>query len=331
MRQGFTPKAMGQKPYFRPSLNQTKVNPEQLISRYVYQHGEISLQGLGTIKLTESLPDADFLQKHKDLPVSGLEYTYKPSVTTTPEFIKFYAEQRGKIQSLADSDIQAYLQMAVQLLNIGNPFEIRGLGSLSKQNDGRLIFTPGHYISPRDNEEAPANRFRERQNVEDNRTILNRQPDEQEANKGKLLKVLGGVIGAVLVLAAGWWIYATFVSPKNTAPATEADTAIAADTITQTTQVAPDTSALTAAPAAPVVDSVSAFNWKAYFRTETGKEKALAVMQNYSKIKSQVYMETVDSNNYSYYVLVSGSLRDTARITDSLKRFFARPVSLSKQ
>lgn len=304
---------------------------EQLITRYTYQHKTISLQGIGTINMAEAPADAEQLMRIKDTPVSGLDFVYQPNVTTTPEFVKFYGEQRGKIASLATSDIQAFLQMAVQLLNIGNPFEIKGIGTLNKQNDGRLQMTPGYYTSFREGEEGPS-RFKERAQPHDARVAASRLPDDDERaprSQGRgMVRVLVGSIAAILILGAGFWIFS--LTRSNSAndiakdSVSQPDDALVTNTDTASL-FAPDTTAIAAEP-----DPNTPQDFKAFFREEQGTERALLV-QSWYKNNSAVRMETTDSMTYRFYVDARAAAVDTARVKDSLRQVLRRPVRIERK
>jgi hypothetical protein len=300
---------------------------EQYITRFVYQHKEITLQGIGIIKLDDVVPDQEYLQKHKSLPITSLIFEHKPSVATTPAFIKYYSETRGKILSLAENDVEAFLGMALQFLNIGNPVEFKGLGTLTKQKDGSFVMAPGYFIVLKEDENN--NRFKDRVVSEEagGDTNFFGKKEPQSSNSAKLIIAIA--IGAIVVLA-GWWLYTTFLKE----PAETASTASTTDTlnvpqqvVTPPTTAVPDTNA-TNTTAITNVDSGMVQKWKAVFREELDKTKALQVWANYQKVSTPVQMETADSASFRFFVVIESSLRDATRKSDSLSRFFARPVKL---
>jgi len=303
------------------------VTVEQLITRYVYQHGEISLQGIGTIKLLDAVPEAEYLQKHRLVVINGLEFVHQKTAVTTPDFVKYYATQRGKIASLAVNDIEAFLNMAIQFLNIGNPFEIKGLGTLSKINDGTLLMAPGFFVITK--EEEATGKLKERQADADEKTGANFY-GEKEQQSGPLVKILLAVLLVIVVIAGGWWLYSSFIKSK---PATEETTAGNADTllVPQANTAIDSPSVASTSQVAPVLDSNTVVGWKAFFRNTTGKESATAVFATLKKrIATPVYMETDDSATFHYYVLLQSATKDTAVKRDSIGRFFKSPVRLEK-
>jgi hypothetical protein len=301
------------------------VTVEQLITLFVYQHGEISLQGIGHIRLLDAVPDAEYIQKNKSVPITGIEFKHVKTAATSPDFIRFYATQRGKIASLAENDIEAYLSMAVQFLNIGNPFEIKGLGALAKNKDGVLSLTPGYFLAIK--AEEAMGKLKER-HVED---PAHHGPgaayDEEKRNRmSPQTKGILAIVLLVLLVVVGWWMYKAFVATPETA-STESLSPVNTDTLVAQ-QV---DSAATAQPAPALPDSLQPRNWKVIFR-ETSNVKKAIVLNQFDTLKQQlktpVYLETTDSVRFTFYTISSSAVKDTAQLRDSLRRYFKRPVRL---
>lgn len=293
---------------------------EQLITIFVYQHGEISLQGIGRIRLTDAVPDSEYLQKNKSVPITGIEFTHQKTATTSPEFIRFYAAQRGKIASLAENDIEAALIMALQFLNIGNPFEIKGLGTLSKNKDGLLTLTPGYFMAIK--AEEAAGKLKERQVEEPSGSAM-----EQDTRRklSPIVKLVLGILLFVLLAVAGWWMYKAFVAAPNNS--TELTATIPATDTMVAQQI--DSSAIVQPAVLP--DSLQPRNWKVIFR-ETSTVKKDIVLNQFDTLKMQlktpVYLETTDSVRFTFYTISNSAVKDTAQLRDSLRRYFKRPVKL---
>lgn len=310
---------------------------DQLITRFVYQHGEISLQGIGTIKLLDAIPDTEYLQKHKLTPIQGLEFVHQKTAQTTPAFVKFYAEQRGKIASLAENDVEAYLSMASQFLNIGNPVELKGLGTIAKQKDGTLVMNPGYFIAAKD--DGPAPKFRERHQKTAADYAAEKEAEEQTEQRNKTLRGVLMALAAVAVLAIGWWIYKSGIGR-------EADTAIVAtDSGLSATDLSADTSALR--PLAPDTslqnagdtsrrqvlagigtDTSTVYNWKAVVLKISSRRRADSLYN--AKYKSYAMPMELDSASGVYRIVTRFQARtvDTAAKKQYYQTFFARSVGI---
>ncbi len=50
---------------------------------------------------------------------------------------------------MASADLDSFLMLGRQFLNIGKPFTLEGLGTLDKAQTGELFFIPGQFITPK--------------------------------------------------------------------------------------------------------------------------------------------------------------------------------------
>lgn len=57
--------------------------------------------------------------------------------------VSYIMQQTGKIRPLAVGDLESYLELVKQFLNLGKPFIIEGLGVLKKNQSGEVMFQPG--------------------------------------------------------------------------------------------------------------------------------------------------------------------------------------------
>ena len=63
--------------------------------------------------------------------------------------ISFIAQQTGKIKPLATADLDSYVILSKQFLNIGKPLTIEGIGTIQKNQQGDYEFIPGIFITPK--------------------------------------------------------------------------------------------------------------------------------------------------------------------------------------
>lgn len=291
---------------------------EQLLIRFIYREGQVQLHGIGTISLSGAIPDDELLEKNRNIPVQGLAFTTNKTEATTPAFIEYYARERGKTRYLAQNDIDAYLSVISQFLNIGSTYEIKGLGTLSKLQDSSLAMKPGMYIPQNQHPSV-------RPGLPNLPVSLPNIPIKKIHIKKDMaesaMKIFFLVIVCLLLLAGAWWGYHRIAAQGYfSGGQAQADTVKTTQTLPETRQ---DSAAITKTATA------SELSWKAVFRQINGKEKALRVYSTMtSKIATPIFMETSDSVVFNYYVLLKSSLEDTARRKDSVRIFFGRPITL---
>jgi uncharacterized protein YxeA len=297
---------------------------EELLVKYIYQNKKVSLEGFGTVLLTAAVPDTETINKNRHIPIEGLQFEHNLRAQTDDSFVAFYAQQKGKIKPLALSDIESHLQLARQLINIGNPYVVDGLGSFEKQNNGSVLLIPGYYYSPQSSHAPLPGKLKERVDVSDKRREI------EEENEGGGLspavkKVLIGIVTVLLIAIAGWFIWSKFAeSTTNTEPTAVTPSIDSNDLVKiDSPSINADSTNITT----PVTAENSLPKWKAYFRQITEKEDALRKFKMYAGNKT-VMMETDDSVTFRLFVIIDSPISDTARKVDSLRRFFARNVRL---
>jgi hypothetical protein len=307
---------------------------DQLITQFVYQHGEISLQGIGTIKLLDAIPDSEYLQKHKLTPIQGLEFIHQKTAVTTPAFVQYYAEQRGKIAPLAEKDVASYLNTALQFLNIGNPVELKGLGTIAKQKNGTLVMTAGYFIAPKDDRPAP--KFRERYQKTAADYAAEKAAEQQTAQRNKTLRGVLMALAAVAVLAIGWWIYKSGMGGEADTTVAATDSGLSASDLNVDTSalrpLIPDTTmqvaneSVASTPAAG--DTNTLYNWKAIVLKISSRRRADSLYN--AKYKTYAMPMELDSANGLYRIVTRFQARtvDTAAKKQYYQAFFARSIDI---
>ncbi len=299
---------------------------EQILLLYIYQNKKLSLNLFGTIELESVVPDPEIIRKERAIPVDGLHFTFDPTVKTDEAFIHFYASEKGKILPLAISDIDLQLYQAKQIVNIGNPFDITGIGKIVKLDDGKLAIQPGYFTIPPVSGSGRPVVLRERAPIAPLPKGEREKKSESLTQKQKqiiFLSVLGVLAVAII------WAFIKFALPMFQ-DSTENLPVAVVNADTSTTQTADtlskiDTNAIT--PPA-VLDSLALQPWKAII----GRAFSLAAAQTRTaKLKSfghNVMIETSDSSNFFLYIPIQASVSDTTRQRDSLAKFFAYPVKI---
>lgn len=302
---------------------------EQILLLYIYQHKKISLNLFGTIELEGTIPEPDVIRKDRHLPVEGLKFTFDPHVVTDEAFVHFYASEKGRIIPLSASDIDLHLSMAKQIVNIGNPFDIVGVGKIVKMDNGKLTMIPGIFTIPpisgsgrpavlRERVQAPPLPKGERDKIRENST-LNLKP-------AQLLAIIGSVLGVVILI----WAIFKFIIPQMKAG--QPEPGVATQSIDSGLNV-PETMASDTPTNSAIVplDSAALLSWKAYIGQTNNRNFAEERLRRYKSYGHNVLLEIPDSNNFKIYITLQSSLADTSRQRDSLAKFFAYPVKLERQ
>lgn len=289
---------------------------EQLLVQYLYNNKEVSLQGIGTFRLAHSVVLPADNDKDFSIPADGISFTYDPKTPEDDALINFIVQQTRKIKPLASADLDSYIMLSKQFLNIGKPLRIEGIGTLLKNQAGQYDFTPGQYITPKI--EPAVKPLKEK--LDDDVSFR-----AAEERKPVNVKKWALIIGLLLVLAGGgyatWWYFtnkahnkATFEQPKpekETATAPDSNKTVSTRPPDSTTQ---NTTTKPADPNSPL--------FKVVFMTTTDKFKAIARMSQQLARGHKVIMYTADSITYKLAEPFILPLSDTLRVKDSLAKWY---------
>jgi hypothetical protein len=306
-----------------------KISP--CIALYLQEKKNLNLEGFGRFYLdsTQVLPDPT----EKGGVIVPASYDYTPTVPTDPEFIDFVIKETGKIRPLAIADLETYISLAKQLLNISKPFVIDGVGTLVKTTAGHYEFISGNYEPPKISTDDREKRLRQAKEV--NREAVNyenRRAKEKStaANKGLLKKVLGIFILLLILGGAGWAVY-NFILKKDKNAVEQSNktvTPIQTETVTNATNTdtskKTDTSKLTAL-ATPVINGQ--IQYKVVVNV-LDRQKAQERFKKLNEWGSKPIMYTKDSTNFKIAFLVRSLPQDSVKIKDSIQRNFITPQDI---
>jgi hypothetical protein len=225
---------------FSLSQNPFVVKLPQLLSQFLYQTKKLDLPGIGSFTLDPNVVipgDAD-----KDMQTIASGISFKNTIIREPDdaLVSFIKEHTGKMKPLAASDLDFFLTSGKQLMNIGKPFYLEGIGVLMQNKEGKLDFTPGEYSRAKLEDHEAEKRERGggpgRFGGSGSKTVIeesnpaHRSHHEQEPKSNTMRQVvLLTVIIAGLVII-GWGGYTLY--KKNTVPEPAADRSPVADTTT---------------------------------------------------------------------------------------------------
>lgn len=288
---------------------------DQVFIYYLLKHKELPLQGIGIFKLEGAVSEPSDPSKPFVIPGDAISFTYNPRTGEDPNLVNFITETTGKIKPLASADLDSYLTLGRQFINIGKPMILPNIGTIEKTNAGDLVFKGGQYVMERITPNKVTTEIEEAEPIE-SETFSDFPSQKRSGSRGflylLLLIILGFIVWAV-------WKYAFNTPEESTITHTDVTplTASSPETGQDSAQVAAISSDLSMKPASDTIG----------FKIVVGIYKTRAAGQNRlndMKLSNRnVIMYTTDSINYKIAEPFPNlPLSDSTRIKDSMRRFY---------
>ncbi len=281
--------------------------------------------GIFTLDPNAVIPD----EHNKDIHATalGIEFKIAPVTQADDDLIEYIRVHTGKIKPLAIADLESYLTLGTQLLNIGKPFYLEGIGTLTKDNQGRFVFTPGEYavVKPETDEPEKTEKHGKR------KSVLEESHFEPQPNQArKLLLIAALVVALVLIGWGGYHLYR-----KNNVAGNEIEnTAARADTAA----LKPDSSAIASTDSlsgkkpdtTQTVSTGDSVLYKFNVLETANKFRALKRYNQLHSFDLRVFLYTADSSFFKVYFRFPALPRDTTHIKDSLRRVYAHEITIER-
>jgi hypothetical protein len=289
---------------------------EQLLVQHFYITKKVTLQGIGTFTLSPDFILPADNDKEIVLPENAVSFQFNPRATEDEALIDYIVQQTRKIKPLASADLESYLTLASQFLNIGKPLKIEGIGMLEKRQNGQYFFSQGEFINTKV-EEAEV---KLKEKTQDDISFAN-EGSNASGNK-KLLIGIAAVAGIALIVWAAWY----FLNKKKAATAS-GETAVeqtsvippVTDTITKDTtallQQKPDSNQIQVA----TVNSGGAYTFKVVIKNYPSLLPAQKAYERLSSYGHKLILYTTDSVNYKVAMPFTRPLTDTTYAKDSVR------------
>lgn len=305
-----------------------------LLTRFLYEHKKLNLPGIGSFTLDPSVVIPENPEKNTHETIEGIEFRHLPVYKADDELIDFIKLHTGKIKPLAEADLESYLTLGIQLLNIGKPFYFDGIGAIVKSQEGGYEFTPGEYSIIKPDEQD----F-EKEKADRKKAVFEEKHGDQQPESnglGKFMLVIGIIGGLVLIGWGGYHLYKTNTYSEN--PGTNSGISqepekAKNDTVVANTQPAsqPDTAGIKSTAntqlTKPAGDSVA---YKFVILATGKKYRALKRYEQLLSYSLNVKMETIDSTYFKLYFNIPAFPKDTVYIKDSLNRVYATKVFIER-
>jgi hypothetical protein len=309
-----------------------------LLCQYLYQNKELVLEGFGVFHLDPSVSPND--TKEPQQVYQGITFEDNPKIKTPPDLIDFLVQNSGKMKPLAISDLEAFLTTGRELLNIGKPLILNGIGTLTGYRV--LEFTPGPF-TPMRLDGGKDTHFRERVATSEDELFAHDDSGHHSRTtspQGRALLITAAAL--IVLLLVGYGVYRFAFHKKDGSAATDSTSQIQPvdnnapaaqkDTTTQpkadTTHPAAPNGATAVAPAPATVATTSGGPVTFEMLIQSFSDPAKA-HRRYDSLKiwgHNVVLETHDSTHLDIVMPFNAPLSDTTRIRDSLTTFFGHRV-----
>ena len=285
---------------------------EQLIVQYLYSNKKVTLQDIGVFNIASEIIIPEDSDKDIVLPVDAIQFVYDPKAPVDDGLVAFIMESTRKIKPLAYSDLESFIILNKQFLNIGKPLIFEGMGTLHKTQGGDYAFkqaTTSHVTT----EEMPkliTEKVKEK-------ISFATPPKENNgtANKNILWILLAVVV--ILVMAAAIFFFNKNKTEEGIVVATE-------NVVIDTLPVAKKDTVLNqntnVIPVNTVINNTNRFY--IVIKEYTDLATAENSLKNYVRSGSQVILTTKDSVNYKLRMPFMKPLSDTLILKDSLSKIF---------
>jgi hypothetical protein len=301
----------------------------QLLSQYLYQTKKLDLPGIGSFTLDADAVIPQESDRIGQMAATGIRFRNAVIPAADDSLINFIKEHTGKMKSLTEADLDFYLTTGRQLLNIGKPFYLDGIGTLIKTKEGGLEFAPGDYMVARLEEHSP-----ERRAAGLDEPAREREAQGNSTKQGVLLVLI--IVGLAVIGWAGYYLYKrnSFSEPVEKQAVVLPDTSKSGSSRTagqvDTVSKAKDSAA--AKPTAPTPDAPvpavpppGAAMYRFVILSTDNKHHALRRYNQLLGYQLNIKMDQKDSAWFKLYFPIAALPKDTAYIKDSLSDTYAAP------
>lgn len=291
-----------------------------LIHQYLEEQQTVTLEKIGTLNLTptssiDNLPSA----------ANIIDFQFDKRAITSPGLIEFIAQKMQKNKNLVQSDLESYLELMRQVINIGKAYEIERIGTFRIGKFNEYGFTAFDFSQLTDQQKNSNKKADKQQNV----PLLEKNTGNKQLLMLLALLIVLGVLGVI-----GWGSYTLLTANK----AKEKDALQYVDTVAGTTTpvtTIQDTIRKLAIPSDTSTTSTiitDSANYRLIFETTTSAARASYRTAQLIKFgnKNTAYDSLRTDTGFIYHLYFKMKLNtsDTARARDSIQRFLQRRVRI---
>ncbi len=291
---------------------------EQFISDYLNEYKEVSLDKIGTVKLTAGYVDE---QNHS----MNADFIFDRKAVTSPELTNYIAQKTSKNKMLIASDLESHFTQAREFINTGKTYEIGNAGFIKKNNSGIYELLPASQaVKAQKNFSKPVQQRR-----------------QQKKTASSAVQIFTLLIVLAILCGLGWEAYQFFVKKPPVDSVAENEQAVGdstANSIDSTNKK--DTATIIAIKPAdttkPIVQSTvyknnDTVNIKYIFERTNLLLRAQTRTVKLIGYGNDARYDSIANNPgklYSLYILKRTRISDTAKIKDSIAKFLQKPVEI---
>jgi hypothetical protein len=290
-----------------------------LIPLYLAQMKNIELQGLG--RFTFNGEEAILSQEDIVFPEGSLQFEADSRTGLSEDLIRYLMEKSGKVRSLVISDLDSFIQLGIQFLNLGKPFEIPGIGQVKRNGNGKFEFMQGPPLRTKIELREPSNR--ETTSQENNisfRSEKKKAETFRHKNRVIAISILAVFLITYLLIECNRKTTETGNKVKLTAREVPAEKAILNTT--------PPSQAIAVDSTNPAIDSSMQLmprGFRIVVKEYNSYSRALAFKRLLER-NHEVIVFTGDSIHFKVAIPFDEPVTDTTRIRDSIRSILGIPV-----
>lgn len=299
-----------EKHYFqRKKVNQYDL----LIADYLSENKSVSFEKIGTLSFFDNSNAAE-----PPVPKGALQFKYDKKAITDPGLIDYIAQRASKNKGLILSDLESYIELMRQFINIGKPYEMESVGVFKLAKSNEYEFTA--YDSTTNTEEQKKPR---KQYASGSSPLV----AEKSSNRSALMLLAMLIVLAVLGVI-GWGAYKLFVTKSNSN--INKDTMAAAENVIDTTANS-NTANLSKGTASLIRKDTA--DYKFIFEnttSETRARKRTEQLRNLGNASGVDSLVTDTGRVYQLYLKLRLHYADTARAKDSIQKYLQRSIKITE-
>jgi hypothetical protein len=287
---------------------------EQLIVQYLYSNKKVTLQDIGTFSIASDVNIPLDNEKDSVLPEDYIQFVYDPKASVDGGLVDYIIAHTRKIKPLATSDLESYVMLNKQFLNIGKPLILEGIGTLQKAQTGIYTFAQAgnSHVMLSETPKVVTEKIIEK--------ISFATPEKEKSTGKSKIAILGAlmILGMAAIGVGGYYILNKFrTNPELIEPETKevAKQSTTATTTENNTDKPKDTVKAAMPVAINTTDSNTFYIIEKEYANLELASKRIAQLRSYG---DKAILVTKDSITYKIKIGFRKPITDTLRVKDSV-------------